>query len=113
MQKSEIRKISAQDERVETGPVQFGDDWPGLFIRGDDCLALFFYLSKVEASGDDAIAIYQVKEVLAELLYSPLQHPPLGEPTKIPYDIPKDCTQWRTPQIMERPQTDALAEMAR
>jgi hypothetical protein len=24
-------------ERVETGPVQFGDDWPGLFIRGDDC----------------------------------------------------------------------------
>ena len=26
--------------RVETGPLQFGDDWPGLFIRGDDCLAL-------------------------------------------------------------------------
>lgn len=22
--------------RVETGPVQFGDDWPGTFIRGDD-----------------------------------------------------------------------------
>lgn len=21
--------------RVETGAVQFGDDWPGLFIRGD------------------------------------------------------------------------------
>lgn len=22
--------------RVETGPVQFGDDWPGVFIRGDN-----------------------------------------------------------------------------
>lgn len=22
--------------RVETGPVQFGEDWPGTFIRGDN-----------------------------------------------------------------------------
>lgn len=22
-------------ERAETGPVQFGDDWPGVFFRGD------------------------------------------------------------------------------
>jgi hypothetical protein len=71
----EIRRLPAQDERVETGPVQFGDDWPGLFIRGDDCLALFFSLCNVEVSGDDPVAVYQVKEVLAELLHSPLQHP--------------------------------------
>jgi hypothetical protein len=32
-----VRKIDfPQDaERVETGAVQFGDDWPGLFVRGD------------------------------------------------------------------------------
>lgn len=24
-----------EDERVETGPIQFDDDWPGIFIRGD------------------------------------------------------------------------------
>lgn len=24
------------DGRVETGPVQFGEDWPGTFIRGDN-----------------------------------------------------------------------------
>lgn len=24
--------------RLETGPVQCGDDWPGIFIRGDDAL---------------------------------------------------------------------------
>lgn len=23
-------------ERIETGVVQFGDDWPGIFIRGDN-----------------------------------------------------------------------------
>lgn len=30
-----IRKLPAQEQRVETGPLQFGDDWPGVFIRGD------------------------------------------------------------------------------
>lgn len=25
-------------ERVETGPVQFNEDWPGVFIRGDNAL---------------------------------------------------------------------------
>jgi hypothetical protein len=25
--------------RVETGAVQFGDDWPGVFIRGDEALS--------------------------------------------------------------------------
>ena len=25
-------------ERVETGVIQFGDDWPGVFIRGDHAL---------------------------------------------------------------------------
>ena len=25
-------------QRTETGPVQFGDDWPGVFIRGDNTL---------------------------------------------------------------------------
>jgi len=32
---TDIRQLPAQQERVETGPVQFGDDWPGAFIRGD------------------------------------------------------------------------------
>ena len=36
-----IQKIDYNKEnRVETGAVQFGNDWPGLFIRGDDCIFL-------------------------------------------------------------------------
>ncbi|MBX9628326.1 MAG: hypothetical protein K2X82_31290 [Gemmataceae bacterium] len=26
--------------RVETGAVQFGNDWPGLFVRGDEAFGL-------------------------------------------------------------------------
>ena len=40
--------------RPETGPMQFGDDWPGVFIRGDN--ALFFavaVLAAAEALPDD------------------------------------------------------------
>jgi len=35
-----VRKLPDQEPRVESGAVQFGDDWRGLFLRGDD--AVFF-----------------------------------------------------------------------
>lgn len=37
----DVRKIEHTGERVETGPLQIGDDWPGFFIRGDNALALW------------------------------------------------------------------------
>jgi len=27
-------------DRLETGAVRFGEDWPGVFLRGDDCFGL-------------------------------------------------------------------------
>jgi hypothetical protein len=38
---AEIQKAVSLNgkRRVETGPMQFGDDWPGVFFRGDDALA--------------------------------------------------------------------------
>lgn len=39
---NDIRHIKIQDqERIETGAVQFNDDWPGLFIRGDNAYVLY------------------------------------------------------------------------
>lgn len=35
-----MRKFPAQEPRVESGPIQFGDDWPGVWIRGDNALAM-------------------------------------------------------------------------
>jgi hypothetical protein len=32
------QKIPLDGARPGTGPMQFGDDWPGVFIRGDDAI---------------------------------------------------------------------------
>ena len=37
--------------RVETGPVQFGNDWPGLFVRGDEALALASMIQTLQFDG--------------------------------------------------------------
>ena len=39
-----IRVLPAMDERVENGPVQFGEDWPGLFLRGDMAMNYAYHL---------------------------------------------------------------------
>lgn len=36
-----------QPARVETGVVQFGDDWPGIFLRGDHALAFAMELRQL------------------------------------------------------------------
>ncbi|OWK36082.1 hypothetical protein [Fimbriiglobus ruber] len=33
--------------RLETGAVQFGDDWPGLFVRGDNAISLAGYIDYI------------------------------------------------------------------
>lgn len=44
-------KLSPDDPgvnpRVETGAVQFGDDWPGLFLRGDESFALAMNINTI------------------------------------------------------------------
>ena len=58
-------------ERPETGPMQFPDDWPGVFIRGDNALAYSHVLGRAVAAlkDDDAVAAL-VLQKLAGLLGS-------------------------------------------
>lgn len=49
------------DVRMPTGPLKFGDDWPGVFIRGDEAQ---FFASAIE-NGD-----LSKLQMLAELLRS-------------------------------------------
>jgi hypothetical protein len=45
---SEVTKLPAlPNGRPETGPMQFGDDWPGIFIRGDNALHYAMVLRQV------------------------------------------------------------------
>lgn len=39
-----IRELPAAEPRVETGPVQFGSDWPGTFFRGDSAAGYAHHL---------------------------------------------------------------------
>lgn len=50
----DVRLLPAVHPRVETGAVRHGDDWPGLFVRGDDCIRLFALLRLVEEISRDA-----------------------------------------------------------
>lgn len=44
---------TAQPSRIESGPVRFGDDWTGLFLRGDGCFAYALALkAQLEDKGD-------------------------------------------------------------
>lgn len=61
------RIIPHESYRVETGPVQFGDDWPGIFIRGDSAFAYGIALAQLARNPRDAIAAAQVRN-LADLL---------------------------------------------
>lgn len=40
-----LTQLPGVPERVETGPLQFGDDWPGVFIRGDNALYFAYVLA--------------------------------------------------------------------
>lgn len=42
-----VQRFSGNPKRVETGPMQFGTDWPGVFIRGDNALYLAHILELI------------------------------------------------------------------
>lgn len=47
----EVTQVPAlpSGQRPETGPMQFGEDWPGIFIRGDGALFTAMFLSQAMA----------------------------------------------------------------
>jgi hypothetical protein len=71
-----ITKLPAQAERVETGPLQFGDDWPGVFIRGDNAL---FYARALAAVIDTIPEKHWTVEGVLRGLLSDLQSCSVGD----------------------------------
>lgn len=53
-----VRQLEAQTPRVESGPTRFGDDWCGVFIRGDHAYYLAGLLRQVlHPNGEDVDAM--------------------------------------------------------
>jgi len=58
-----------EERRAETGVMQFGDDWPGVFIRGDN--AKMFVIALEEArSGRYSYGGHTLLDALLRLLSS-------------------------------------------
>ncbi len=54
-----VRQLPGVEDRVETGPVQFGDDWPGFFLRGDNAADLAIVLQQIVSDPTNPIARVQ------------------------------------------------------
>jgi len=73
--------------RVETGPMQFGDDWSGVFIRGDNA---FFFLKVCEAITASNPVSKRGLEELKQLLASAQIRPDMDVTKLKPFD---DCVE--------------------
>lgn len=63
--------------RPETGVMQFGNDWPGVFIRGDNAAGYAIALrTHLTNPGQDAFAEMYVKSLLELLEGSNVQNNP-------------------------------------
>ena len=78
MEKKEIRTIITQSvDRVETGTLQFGEDYPGTFVRGDDAFkyatSISHLLEQLDVIDDKGeVIILGNKEWLVEQGISPI-----------------------------------------
>ncbi|HSM87417.1 MAG TPA: hypothetical protein VLT16_14770 [Candidatus Limnocylindrales bacterium] len=74
MRKASVRKLPAQIPPVETGPLRFGDDAAGVFIRADNALAFSIALRSLlhdEELKSTCLAVWKTEmENLLRLLES-------------------------------------------
>jgi hypothetical protein len=61
-------KVKTKTDRVPSGAVQFGSDWPGLFLRGDHALKVAFAVREFQKElGNTSIAEHWAVKFLADL----------------------------------------------
>jgi hypothetical protein len=67
---------------VESGPVQFGHDWPGLFINGADCQELYLVLRYLREGLEGKHKIEKMPALLSDveqtIAQGILKDPPTG-----------------------------------
>lgn len=65
----DVLNLPEQFGRVETGPIQFGDDWPGVFIRGDNALVYAHILEQLlYVANPDRLRQLSIGAPMAELI---------------------------------------------
>jgi len=95
--------------RIETGAVQFGDDWPGYFVRGDGAMNLAMQINTIERALGLFNSNHMTKQEFLNLVWLPmmevsgLKQSILGGGTIVGMDTTalQDGSDWR-----EFPQAD-------
>lgn len=66
----EIRMLPAPEDgqRVESGPVQFGTDWPGTFIRGDHAAYYTMSIQRILEKHGDSLDFFMERVPLQNLM---------------------------------------------
>lgn len=62
-----VQKIPYSGVRVESGGVKFGDDWPGLFLRGDNCIDLMNRLMGAKAYMEALVPVEEKQAIQYQL----------------------------------------------
>jgi hypothetical protein len=62
--------------RPETGPMQFGDDWPGLFIRGDNAAGYSLALNMAIDATKDPLTLAQLRSLRSLLVGCDVRNSP-------------------------------------
>lgn len=89
-----VRMLPEASPRVETGPVQFGQDWPGVFIRGDNaaCYAMNLRLT-LNGTHDDVFVKATLQGLLSDLSSSYVLPAPLkGTAGRLPGQTAEDSS---------------------
>ena len=64
-------------QRVETGPMQFGQDWNGTFIRGDNAGYMAFELTELQKAIDELLETRNV-DLFVSKIGGPISGPVHG-----------------------------------
>lgn len=59
--------MSKPDKRPETGVIQFGGDWPGVFLRGDYAIPMAMCLGQVLEAFEKTEGMFIQKRALHDL----------------------------------------------
>lgn len=70
-----VRAADQPELRVETGAVRFGEDWPGVFLRGDDAFAFAVHLAAYLSGDRSALTAEVLQGYLATLRSCRLPRP--------------------------------------
>ncbi len=82
-----VRAEPPAPQRPETGPMQFGDDWPGLFIRGDNAGGFSLALNVAIDATKDPLTLVMLRSLRSLLVSCDVRQSPTTQRAQLVADF--------------------------